>query len=98
MASSLFPSALAHVGRSARLGQATGGLSARLLLEHVTAVASKGRARRLTDGSDAGASRPGGAEVGASLNFNKIVDGTPLPPKRFEGKAVLVVNTASLCG
>ncbi|CAN0210085.1 unnamed protein product [Ectocarpus sp. 6 AP-2014] len=36
--------------------------------------------------------------LGSKLAFKTIVDGKPMPPDDFEGKAVLVVNTASLCG
>ncbi|CBJ33543.1 Glutathione peroxidase [Ectocarpus siliculosus] len=36
--------------------------------------------------------------LGSKLAFKAIVDGKPMPPDDFEGKAVLVVNTASLCG
>lgn len=36
--------------------------------------------------------------LGSKLAFKTIVDGKPMPPGDFEGKAVLVVNTASLCG
>ncbi|CAN0424766.1 unnamed protein product [Ectocarpus sp. 13 AM-2016] len=36
--------------------------------------------------------------LGSKLAFKTIVDGKPMPPDEFEGKAVLVVNTASLCG
>ena len=37
-------------------------------------------------------------EIGSALRFKTIVDGKPMVPEDFEGKAVLVVNTASLCG
>lgn len=36
--------------------------------------------------------------LGSKLSFKTLVDGTAMDPKYFEGKAVLVVNTASLCG
>lgn len=36
--------------------------------------------------------------LGSKLSFKTIVDGSPMRPEEFEGKAVLVVNTASLCG
>lgn len=36
--------------------------------------------------------------VGSALRFETIVDGKPMVPEDFEGNAVLVVNTASLCG
>lgn len=36
--------------------------------------------------------------IGSALRFKTIVDGKPMVPEDFEGKAVLVVNTASLCG
>ncbi|CAN0507790.1 unnamed protein product, partial [Laminaria digitata] len=35
---------------------------------------------------------------GSALRFKSIVDGRAMVPSEFEGKAVLVVNTASLCG
>eukprot|EP00903_Cladosiphon_okamuranus_P013644 g12708.t1 len=36
--------------------------------------------------------------IRSALRFKTIVDGKPMVPGDFEGKAVLVVNTASLCG
>lgn len=39
-----------------------------------------------------------GSGYRSALRFETIVDGKPMVPEDFEGKAVLVVNTASLCG
>ena len=36
--------------------------------------------------------------IGSTLRFKSIVDGRLMVPEEFVGKAVLVVNTASLCG
>lgn len=36
--------------------------------------------------------------IGSALRFKTIVDRKPMVPEDFAGKAVLVVNTASLCG
>lgn len=52
--------------------------------------------RSISGGS--GTEWTGGAQVGSTLSFETISGGEPLPPEQFEGKAVLVVNTASLCG
>lgn len=42
---------------------------------------------------------PGAAQAGSAWDYSFIaIDGQPLPLKQFEGKAVLVVNTASQCG
>ena len=39
------------------------------------------------------------SEAGSAWDFSFIaIDGQPLPLSRFQGKAVLVVNTASQCG
>ncbi|CAM9505518.1 unnamed protein product [Ectocarpus sp. 12 AP-2014] len=59
-----------------------------------------------SEGGDGGeqAGRGAAAETGPAISlgsklvFKTIVDGKPMPPDDFEGKAVLVVNTASLCG
>lgn len=59
-----------------------------------------------SDGGDGGAGAkdketgpviPIGSGLGSVLRFKTIVDGKPMVPDDFEGKAVLVVNTASLC-
>lgn len=50
------------------------------------------------EGSEAAAEEGGMAMVGSTLRFETIVDGDPITPESFEGKAVLIVNTASLCG
>lgn len=36
--------------------------------------------------------------LGSALHFKSIVDGKAMPAEEFEGKPVLIVNTASLCG
>lgn len=48
--------------------------------------------------STAGTGQEGGGGLSSTLNFKTIVDGEPMTPQEFGGKAVLVVNTASLCG
>lgn len=45
----------------------------------------------------ANAAEPAPANTAYAISFTAI-DGAPLPFSRFEGKAVLVVNTASFCG
>lgn len=47
---------------------------------------------------DASASGGPGEGIGSTLRFESIVEGKAMPPEQFRGKAVLVVNTASLCG
>ncbi|CAM9369574.1 unnamed protein product, partial [Sphacelaria rigidula] len=46
----------------------------------------------------ASASGGAGEGIGSTLRFKSIVEGKAIPPEQFRGKAVLVVNTASLCG
>ena len=42
---------------------------------------------------------PGSARTGGAHDFSFVsIEGEPLPISRFEGKALLVVNTASRCG
>ncbi len=42
---------------------------------------------------------PGSARTGGAHEFSfESIEGEPLPISRFEGKALLVVNTASRCG
>lgn len=36
--------------------------------------------------------------LGSTLRFSSLADGKEISPRNFYGKAVLVVNTASLCG
>lgn len=36
--------------------------------------------------------------LGSTLKFTSVVEGKDIPFDEFKGKAVLVVNTASLCG
>lgn len=45
------------------------------------------------------ASLPGAAQSQSAYDFTlTAIDGTPLPLEQFRGKALLIVNTASLCG
>lgn len=61
-----------------------------------TAMAVSGGLAALTGGGDTPA-RASTGETAHSFEFTAI-EGGPLPLSQFSGKAVLVVNTASLCG
>ena len=51
----------------------------------------------MTSGATSAMADQTGAHSAHAFNFTSI-DGQPLPLKQFEGKVVLVVNTASRCG
>lgn len=92
MVRALLPSALLAVARPAA--------GATFPQPAVNLVARRWPYRALRQlSSKAGAGQEGGGGgLGPTLNFKTIVDGKPITPQEFEGKAVLVVNTASLCG
>ncbi|AWK87785.1 glutathione peroxidase [Azospirillum thermophilum] len=69
----------------------------RSLLLSLCAIGLTMTAARTTVAADGSAAPPNSANTAWAFTFQGI-DGKPLPLAQFAGKAVLVVNTASLCG
>lgn len=79
-------------------GRAWAGAAARWLCSSTSPPTTPDGGKHATTELVEEAGVAAGQSFGSMLRFGTIVEGKEMLPEEFEGKAVLVVNTASLCG